>query len=1023
MTSSDVKEYKIPLRKTEHILYLCITVKLIARLFFPAAAILLVFSSCSTGQNTAMTRFYHSFTARYNTYFNGHEAYREGVAAQTDGNRDNYTDMLPFFAVSNKETAAIGKGNFTTAIEKCEKAIKNHSIKRKPKFDRSRRKSAKRKKELAKKEYNPFLKNAWMLMGLAQFHQGNFIEAASTFSYICRLYSTESDVLQEARAWLAACYSELGWYYDAEDLFRNKIGRDSVPRSARAALVAAYADYYTRQKRYTEALPYIRQSVKQTRGAIPRARLYYLLAQIYERQNDRKNAYRYLSKVIRRSPPYEVQLNARIMQAEMVSERKSKSMISRLRSMARKDKNKNYFDQIYHAIGNIQLSSGDTAEAVKSYETGVGKSTRSGVEKGALLLKLGSIYLAREDFASAKRCLSPAVGMISKERPDYDSITRLSKVIDELEPNTTIVFTQDSMQALAKMPKDKQNEVFDKAIELAKKKIREDRRKSAASEARKGGSRAASSRNTKDSNTASQTTATGYNSGKWYFYNPEAVENGKEAFTRNWGDRPNEDNWRRSNKELSHAVSVDEESEEGTPKDSTAAKKNEGETAGSSTKATATNDTASARRAKEKGSAEKQDERLTREYYLKQLPLTEEQLKESDSKIAGALHKAGVTEKDKLEDLPLARRSLTRIVTEYPDYKGMDDVLYELFLLESQTGNKAEAQHYKDLLATKFPEAKLTRLITDPNFEYDARYGRETEDSLYRATYNAWKSGRTDIIKQNAAVSASRFPEGDNRAKFMFLDAMAQLHDGDRATFLSELDSLLKAFPKDDITPIAKSIYDGVKAGRAIGSSGYDLTSLWDRRIGGANATLDSIETSRQLSKEKNTPFTVIIAYPADSVDQNVLLYNIARYNFTNFEVRNFEIGQTVQEGLGEIIIKGFNNFDEAHSYVQMLYSDAAMQRSLRGTRIIVISNDNMQKLGTDYSISDYQKFYDRNFAPIKLKPGLMLDRQTDIYQSEDTLPESNEEQKGNDKKLDENDTGNDENDNNDNDDGWYDLN
>ena len=135
-------------------------------------AFLFVVAACSTKKNTAATRFYHSFTARYNTYFNGHEAYKTGVLSQETGHLDNFTETLPVFIVSNKATANIGKSNFDVTITKCEKAIKNHSIKRKPKMSNTRRRTAKQKRILAKKEYNPFLKNAWMLMGKAQFRKG-----------------------------------------------------------------------------------------------------------------------------------------------------------------------------------------------------------------------------------------------------------------------------------------------------------------------------------------------------------------------------------------------------------------------------------------------------------------------------------------------------------------------------------------------------------------------------------------------------------------------------------------------------------------------------------------------------------------------------------------------------------------------------------------------------------------------------------------------------------------------------------
>lgn len=967
-----------------------------------------------------MTRFYHSFTARYNTYFNGHEAFKEGVAAQDAGNKDNFTETLPVFEVSNKATATIGKGNFETAIEKCEKAIKNHSIKRRPKVNRNRRRTPKQKRMLAKKEYNPFLKNAWMLMGEAQFRKGDFVEAASTFSYINRLYAAEPDVLAESRAWLAACYSELDWFYDAEDIFRNKIGRDSVPHSARKALDAAYADFYVRQGKFQEALPYLQRTAKRTKGAAAKARLYFLLGQIYNEQGDKRLAYKAFSKVVRQSPPYEVQLNARVRQAEVVSQSKAKPMLARLNRMAKKSKNLKYCDQIYYAIGNIHLAKGDTAKAITAYETGVSKATRTGLEKGALMLRLAELYAARYDFASCRRCIDKGIGMINKDRKDFDSIQAWKTVIDELEPHTTAVFLQDSVRALAKMPEADRNAVFDKAIELEKKRLREERRKAAA-EGRKGSTGTRNQSNRQDNNqTATKQQNKKDDKAAWYFYNTQAVENGKAAFERQWGTRELADNWRRSDKELTTTDTGDmaeNAGEEAKLNDSTAAKGKQ-----QSKDSTAT---AKANKGKEKvDKRDKDNEKLTREYYQNQLPQTEEQIAESDKKIMEGLHKAGVIEKDKLGDLPLAERTLTRLYTEYPDYSGNDDVLYQLFLLESQMGHTAQAELYRNALAQKYADGKLTKLITDPNYEYDAKFGKQMEDSLYAATYEAFRAGDVATVAKNARFSATRFPDGDNRAKFIFLGAFSSLRDGDRQAFTNDLDTLVAKYPKDEITPLAQSILKGLKAGRVPGSGAYDIGSLWSRRTKGDAAFLDSLALARQLSPARDTAFNVIIAYPADSIDENKLLYDVARYNFTNFSVRNFEIEQTTQEGLGEMIVKGFSNFDEAHSYAQMLYNNATTRPYFAIARLIVISQANLENLGVDFSIADYQNFYDKTFAPIKIKPDLQLDKQIDIYQSEDELPSDGtdiNEDENQDQPQDDNSYPDDTQDNSNNDD-WYDI-
>lgn len=182
---------------------------------------------CSTQKNTGNTRWWHSFNARYNTFFNGSQAFIDGNLEKEKGNKDNYTELIPLYAVGNKASRDIGKGQYDLTIEKCSKAIKQHSIKVKPAWNGSKQKTTKDREWLGRREYNPFLWKVWLLMGKAQFQQGAFDEAAATFSYMSRLYQTQPLQNGLARAWLAKCYTELGWMYDAEDVIRN-MNRDSM---------------------------------------------------------------------------------------------------------------------------------------------------------------------------------------------------------------------------------------------------------------------------------------------------------------------------------------------------------------------------------------------------------------------------------------------------------------------------------------------------------------------------------------------------------------------------------------------------------------------------------------------------------------------------------------------------------------------------------------------------------------------------------------------------------------------------
>ena len=913
-----------------------------------ALLVLLLAAGCSTEKNTPQSRWWHSFTARYNTYYNGTVAYIDGSLEKENGHKDNFTEIIPLYTVGKPESRSLGEGNFDRAIEKCQKAIKLHSIKLRPKWTKSRKKTEKDIEWLNRKEYNPFLWKAWLLMGRAQFMKGAFDEAASTFAYMSRLYATQPAIYGRARAWLAKCYIEQDWLYDAEDVM-TKMRRDSIHWRARKEWDYTYADYYIHTGQYAEAIPYLRKVIKHEMRRKQRARQWYLMGQLEAALGHEEKAYKAYKRVLRLSPPYELAFNARIAMTEVMAGRKSGKMIKKLKRMARSDNNKEYLDQVYYAIGNIYLNQKDTLNAISAYEQGNIKSTRNGIEKGVLLLKLGDLYWEREDYSNARRCYGEAIGLLEKERDDYEQLSDRSKVLDELVPYTDAVHLQDSLQALAKMPEAERNEAIDRVIEALKKKEKEERDAQAEAEAQQYLAEQGGLGN----NMAQNKTQTGMtdSKGKWYFYNPTAVSQGKATFQKLWGRRENVDDWQRVNKTVVAQATPFEELTD--------------EQRDSITAVEAMQDSI------ENAMESAHNDPHKREYYLKQIPFTPEQVAESNKIIEDGLFHSGVIFKDKLDNLALSEKTLRRLTDNYKDYENMDEAYYHLFLLYSRRKEKSLADTYLNLLKRDFPESEWTVLLSDPNYEANARFGVHIEDSLYAATYNAFKADRFDEVAANTALSAERFPLGANRDKFIFIGGLSKLNSGDSDGCLADMQELISKYPESDVGEMAGMIINGVKAGRPLYGGKFDISDIWERRTVVLNDS-DSI-AARTFVAERNTPFSFLLVYQPDSVDANKLLFELARFNFTNFIVRNFDITTDEQGGLQRMIVGGFLSYDEALQYARQLYGNAGIARMAAKARAIIISDANLELLGTQYSYNDYDKFYEQHFVPLKVSTVRLL--------------------------------------------------
>ena len=974
------------------------------------AVIAAILTGCSTQKNTAQSRWWHAFNARYNTYYNGTVAYIDGALEKEEGNRDNFTEQIPLYTVGNKNSRDLGKANFDRAIEKCEKAIHQHSIKRRPEWQPGKRKTAKDIEWLSRREYNPFLWKAWMLMGRSQFQKGDFEGAAATFAYMSRLYSTQPAIYGKARAWLAKCYIEQGWTYDAEDVIRN-IQRDSIHWRAQKEWDYAFTDYYIHTGDARKAIPYLRKVISHEMRHKQKARQWYLMGQLQASIGNQQEAYQAFHHVIRLNPPYELEFNARIAITEVLASSNSRKMISRLKRMAASDKNKEYQDQVYYAIGNIHLAQKDTLRAIYAYEKGNRKATRNGIEKGVLLLRLGNLYWETGRYADAKRCYGEAIGLLDQDRKDYPQLAHRSKVLDELVPYTDAIALQDSLQSLAQMDERDRNAAIDRVIAALKRKEKEEERRRWDNGAEMNSEFEGGVDGNGSENGSGNDFGNGFgNTNTWYFYSPVAVSQGKALFEKLWGKRKNLDNWQRINKtvvastqETDIAQGTDSgqgtssaqrtDSEQGTNSDQD-----------SNLQPDASRDSLShSLSQKESGKPSADSASLDphqRAYYLAQIPFTQEQMAASNQLLADGLYHAGIIFKDRLDNLALSEKMLLRLVDNYPDFKHLDEAYYHLYLLYSRKKQTQMANSYVDKLKKDYPESQFTALLSDPYYLENARMGVHIEDSIYTLTYQAFKEGKYEVVMHNSEISDKRFPTGANRDKFLFISGMTQLNEGKVSECLEKMNQVIAQYPNSRLSEMAGMIVNGVNAGRRLYGGKFDLSNVWAKR----SDVLSSQDSTQQkgFSADRNDRFVFLLAYSPDSVNENQLLFEVAKYNFTTYMARNFDISIEDLQGLHRLLVSGFQNYDEARQYANELHQQAGILRLISKARSYVISEPNLELLGRNLSYDDYDKFYTHHFAPLKISKMRLLMEPTEIVvdkdsqKEEESLEEENDSQKKN---------------------------
>ena len=889
-------------------------------------AMVVLMAACSNKTNTARSRFWHSFTTKYNVYFHGKTNYDEQLKTMMDAYEDDYSQHLfmhPAEARSNPKAPQPG-GSFDRTIEKMEKAIALHSIKKKPKRKSGKGRDPKYQEWLSRDEYNPYLHNAWYMLAKAQYMKGEFLDAAATFRYIARHFTWKNDLVQECQVREALCYCAMGWTTEADNVLSHVHLDEITNKRVRALANAAFADYYVKSQQPEEAIPYLAKAVKGFKGN-QKVRMNFLLGQLYEDIGDKHNAYlAYKQAGSSSGSTYRTKFNARIKQSAVYEGTSIASEVKALKRMTRYDRNKDYLDQVYYAIGNLFLSHGDTVNAIENYKLAAEKSTRNGVDKAISQLTLGGIYFNQRQYDDAQPCYAEAIPLVNEDYPNYKLLKKRSDVLDELAVYSQNVTLQDSLLKLSKMTPEEQKAVIAKIIEDLKKKEKEEAENAAREEylaqQNAKGSQLGDSKN-------APSTYTLNTDNSWYFYNTATKNAGKTQFQKLWGSRKLEDNWRRHNKSTFSFNDEEADSALMALADSMVVNEN-----GDSVKV----DVEALKRA---------EDPHYEEYYLKQIPKTEEEIQSSHEIIQEGLYNMGTILKDKMEDYSAAAYEYSQLLERYPDNTYRLDVYYSMYMMYMRNGQVADAEPYRDSILTNFPDSKYGIAMQDPNYLENLKNMNKDQERMYEEAYSSYLADDNAAVHEAYAEMMRKYPLSKIMPKFMFIDALSYLTEKNHDKFKETIKDMLQRYPRTDITPVASEIVKQLNQGRRLEGGGSNMRGmLWTTRLSNDTTPQALERTFTPFAEDNNKPQVFILLYPSDSVNSNMLLYEVARHNFNSFKVKDYDIEQMNFGTLGLLVIKGMDNFKEAANYRTLFEQDQSI-RVPRQVHYVIISVNNFNLL------------------------------------------------------------------------------
>ena len=856
--------------------------------------LMMILCSCSTQKNTWATRSYHQTKVKYNILYNGNIAYEEGLKAIRDANTDDYTKVLYLYPVSNHQAAQASASQMDKTIEKCRKCIKLHSIKAKPKRDPKKANDPKYKLWLQNEEFNNKMGLAWIRLGEAEFHKGDFLGAVSTMKYIINHYQNDPDMIAQAQLWIARAYAEMGWQYEAEDMLQ-RVQIDALSKKHARLFSAVKADVLLHGQQYHAAIPFVKIAIPYEKRTVYRPRFAYVLGQLYEKENKRDDAIQAYKSAVRMAPPVEMEFNARLRMAELGG----KNSIRKLRTMSKQSKYKDKLDRIYGAMGNIYLAANDTAHALEMYQLAIEKATEAGPAKAAVLIKSGDIYFNIRDYVNAQPCYREAVTILTAEDERFAHIQKRSEVLDELIVAYNQAQLQDSLVSLSKKSEEEQRAIVDQIIA----DLIEAEKADSAQQAQAERELARGDVGLRSVNTANMLGGGGQK-GEWYFYNPQLIKQGKQEWQRRWGNRPLEDNWRRQNKQVvmndDMGLSPDDLPE--NEKDSTLA----------ASDSLNTNSQIPNRL---------ETDIHKPEYYLQQIPRTPQDFETCDSLWREAMIALYYIYRDKLEDEPLAKATLDELVERFTGHPALDDI---------------------------FEEERLRALRNDP--EYIAKMQRmlAEQDSLYAITYEAYTKGQYKTVKANKQYAETQFPQSRLMPRFLFLNAVSVARTEGQKAFIAELETLVEKYGETELGAMAKDMLAMMGQGMETKKGGTtgNLADLRDKTAETDKAD-DAEGQQQQWSEDRKQASVVLLILPsADEQALNELLYEVALFNFSQFLIRDFDLQKMpVFKESCALRISGFADMDEAEWWIDLIRKNADMQRVLVGIEIKAVAEVNLPLL------------------------------------------------------------------------------
>ena len=870
--------------------------------------------SCSTENNTFINRNYHGITAKYNGYFNANELLKTALESYQTNNKENFYEVLPIEQFPKEKEFQAFLPAIDTAISKCSKVIANHCM---PSMEFGGGK---------KVENNPWIDENWNTIGKAFFLKHEYELSQRNYEYVQRLFAKDKSYYI-ASMWIIKAMIASNKINEAKEKlleldllvekhkkekeenktnFLGKITRVFAKKDKKETkllpefskrmeveLALLKGNLYIHTEEYTLAIENLEKAITNSKKKKEKTRIHFILGQLYAITKNNELAKDHFSKVVSSSQaPFEMQFNARINRAFLGKDEKIKKELQR---MLKDEKNTEFRDQLYYALAKLFLQDNNRMEAIVLLHKSTYYSTANKRQQAISYEELGNLSYQIKNYIKAQKYYDSCVKVMPENYPNDEDIRKKAMKLKNLVIAVDIVAREDSVLRIAQMDAKTRKNYLEKVIKNTKSNAEKKQKEEAARLRDIQAKQQAAQENDPSGN-------------KWYWNNVKSKADGISEFKKNWGDRENEDDWRRIDKIVIAANKVDSIKENGNANNNTTTDK----------------------------------DTLTIENLAAKLPLTKSLQDSSMKRLMAAQYEAGLIYKELLGENKLAVERFVDVLSRnyVSDYKLLS--AYQLYkIYEGKDNAKMQAQ--KTYILKNYPNSDYANYIKDPNFFTKKKEDdRKAEESYVKVLVKYRTKHYEEVINACTEVINSE-PKNVFLPKYMLLNAMANASQtNDKKSIEPLLIEIVEKFP-----------------GTIEGKKARELIEILQKGVS-QNKKVEFNKESIYKFVEGQPLWIIIFLDP--NGDSNAAKNKIALFNEDAYAGKEITVSSKLfNENQSMVVLKSFTHTD-AEEYIDHFKSDKTNLDAYANLPIYLISQENLKVLFETHKLEEYKTFYTEYF-------------------------------------------------------------